>query len=34
MINSLKDLNIEVFLYALNKKDKYLFKDVYYIVDD
>ena len=34
MINSLKDLNIEGFLYALNKKDKYLFKDVYYIVDD
>lgn len=34
MINSLKELNIEVFLYALNKKDKYLFKDVYYIVDD
>lgn len=34
MINSLKELNIEVFLYALNKKDKYIFKDVYYIVDD
>ena len=34
MINSLKELNIEVFLYALSKKDKYNFKDVYYIVDD
>lgn len=34
MINSLKELNIEVFLYALNKKDKYIFKDVYYIIDD
>ena len=34
MINSLKELNIEVFLYALSKKDKYIFKDVYYIVDD
>ena len=34
MINSLKELNIEVFLYALSKKDKYIFKDVYYIVND
>ena len=34
MINSLKELSIEVFLYALSKKDKYIFKDVYYIVDD
>ena len=34
MINSLKKLNIAVFLYALNKKDKYIFKDVYYIIDD
>jgi len=34
MINSLKELNIEIFLYALNKKDKYIYKDVYYIVDD
>lgn len=34
MINSFKELNIEVFLYALNKKDKYIFDDVYYIVDD
>ena len=34
MINSFKELNIEVFLYALNKKDKYIFKDVYYIIDD
>lgn len=34
LINSLKKLNIEVFLYALNKKDKYIYKDVYYIVDN
>ena len=34
MIQSLKNQNIEVFLYALNKKDKYQFNDVYYIVDD
>lgn len=34
LINSLKKLNIEVFLYALNKKDKYIYDDVYYIVDD
>ncbi len=34
LITSLKKLNLEVFLYALNKKDKYLFKDVYYIIDD
>ena len=33
MIKSLKDLNIEVFIYAISKKDKYIFKDVYYIVD-
>ena len=33
MIKSFKNMNIEVFLYALNKKDKYKFKDVYYIVD-
>ena len=33
MINSLKDLNIEVFIYAISKKDKYIFNDVYYIVD-
>ena len=32
-INSLKDLNIEVFIYAISKKDKYIFNDVYYIVD-
>ena len=31
---TLKELNTEVFLYALSKKDKYIFKDVYYIVDD
>ena len=34
MIDSFKKLDIEVFLYALNKKDKYIFDDVYYIVDD
>ena len=34
MIESLQKMNIEVFLYALNKKDKYRFKDVYYIIDD
>ncbi len=34
LINSLKKLNIEVFLYALNKKDKYIYDNVYYIVDD
>ncbi|MCM1053686.1 MAG: hypothetical protein NC483_06920 [Ruminococcus sp.] len=34
MINSLQKLNIEVFLYALNKHDKYLYNNVYYIVDD
>lgn len=33
MLESLKKLNIEVFLYALNKKDPYIYKDVYYIVD-
>ncbi len=34
LIESLKKLNIEVFLYALSKKDKYSFKDVYYIIDN
>ena len=34
MINSLKKLNIEVFLYSINKKDKLIYNDVYYIVDD
>ena len=34
MINSLKKLNIEVFLYGINKKDKLIYNDVYYIVDD
>ena len=34
MINSLKKLNLEIFLYALNKNDKYKYRDVYYIVDD
>lgn len=33
LINSLKSLNIEVFLYAINKKDKLIYNDVYYIVD-
>lgn len=33
MIESLRKLNIEVFLYGINKKDKLNFKDVYYIVD-
>lgn len=34
LITSLKNLNIEVFLYALNKKDKFLYSGVYYIIDD
>ena len=34
MIDSLNKMNIEVFLYALDKKDQYIFKDVYYIIDD
>ena len=34
MIDSLKKLNIEVFLYSLSKKDKFIFKDVYYIIDE
>lgn len=34
MIDSLKKLNIEVFLYALNKKDEYIYDDVYYIIDN
>lgn len=34
MIDSLKKLNIEVFLYALNKKDEYIYEDVYYIIDN
>lgn len=33
MLNSFKKLNIEVFLYALNKNDKYIYRDVFYIVD-
>lgn len=33
LIDSLKKLNIEVFLYALNKKDKLIYNNVYYIVD-
>lgn len=34
MIEAFKKLNIEVFLYAINKKDQYIFSDCYYIVDD
>lgn len=34
MIDSLKKLDIEVFLYALNKKDKYVYDGVYYIIDN
>ena len=33
MLNSFKKLNIEVFLYALNKNDKYIYRDVFYIVN-
>ena len=33
MIKSLHALNIEVFLYGINKKDKLKYNDVYYIVD-
>ncbi len=33
LINSLKKLNITVFLYAINKKDKLSYPDIYYIVD-
>ncbi len=34
IIDSFKNRGIEVFLYAINKKDKFIYKDVYYIVDD
>ncbi len=34
MVDSLKKLKIEVFLYALNKKDKYIYNGVYYIIDN
>ena len=34
MIDSFKKLNIEVFLYAIDRKDKFIYKDVYYIVDN
>lgn len=34
MIDTLNKMNIEVFLYALNKKDKFIYKNVYYIIDD
>lgn len=34
LIESLKKLNLEVFLYALNKEDKYKYSNVYYIVDE
>ena len=33
LIESLRFNKIEVFLYALNKKDKYKYKNVYYIID-
>ncbi len=33
MLASFKKLDIEVFLYALAKKDKYIYDDVYYIID-
>jgi len=33
MIQSLHDLGIKVFLYGINKKDKLIYEDVYYIVD-
>lgn len=33
MIKCFRDMGVEVFLYALNKKDKYKFENVYYIVD-
>lgn len=33
MIDALKDKNIEVFLYAIDKKDKLIYDNVYYIVD-
>ena len=33
-INSFKKLNIEVFLYAINKGDILKYPDIYYIVDD
>lgn len=34
MIDSFKQIGIEVFLYAIQKKDKLNYQDVYYIVDD
>ncbi len=34
MISYFQDKKIEIFLYALNKKDKFIYSDVYYIVDD
>ncbi len=34
LIDNFKESNIEVLLYALNKKDKFIYKDIYYIVDD
>ena len=33
MIDVFNKLNIEVFLYGINKKDKYIYDNVYYIVD-
>ena len=34
LIDNFKESNIEVLLYALNKKDKFIYKNIYYIVDD
>lgn len=34
MIASLKESNIEVFLYGISKNDPLLWEDIYYIVDE
>ena len=34
LIDAFHKLNIEVFLYALTKKDNYLYSNVYYIIDN
>jgi len=34
MVNSFLNRNIEVFLYAISKKDKLIYNNVYYIVDN
>ena len=33
MLSYFKKNNIEIFLYALSKKDKFIYSDVYYIID-